>query len=150
MADPLKEVWDYLERVSPTSLAARIDRDRPYDGQPQTDDGERGKTLVEGLTFRDIQDCFIRGCYEASGLPIEKWPGTVYDLPWKDMDIIAVAQNMSCNMEKYMGIYPNVQRLLPANPREDHWCGPKLEGSTWQSHDDDCDNPTNIKEGNFD
>ena len=36
--------------------AFRMDRDRPYNGQPHTDCGERGKTLVEGLTMRDISD----------------------------------------------------------------------------------------------
>ena len=40
-------------------------RDRPYDGQSHTDNGERGKTLVEGLTMRDIADCIKRGSIRA-------------------------------------------------------------------------------------
>jgi hypothetical protein len=135
--------WDelpqILEGISPSSLAAHLDRDRPYDGQPHTDHGERGKTLVEGLTFRDLRDCFIRGCYESSGLPMEQWPGSVHDLPWDEMDIIAVAQNMSCNVEKYMGIYPNVPRRIPVDPTEPHWCGPNLDTAVYRGHEGDCD-----------
>lgn len=105
-----------IEQISPSSLVAHMDRDRPYDGQPHTDLGWRGQQEVRGLTMRDIRDCFIRGCYEASGLPIEQWPGTVYDLPWDEMDVIAVAQNMSCNIEKYMGVYPNLGPYRLADP----------------------------------
>lgn len=98
-----------LESISPSSLAEHLDRNRPYSGQPHTDHGIRGAQLVSGLTMRDIADCFIRACYDSSGLPPEQWPGSVYDLPWEDMDIIAVQQNLSCWIEKYMGIYPNLQ-----------------------------------------
>lgn len=45
-------------------------------------------------------------------LPVEQWPGSVYDLPWDDMDILAVSQNLSCWVERYMGIFPNVPQLL--------------------------------------
>lgn len=118
MADEfrIEDLSTIIEGLSPSSLAAHLDRDRPYDGQPHTDTGERGRTLVEGLTYRDVRDCFIRACYESSGLPVGQWPGSVYDLPWHEMDIIAVAQNLSVQMEKYQGIYPNVPRLLPVDP----------------------------------
>jgi len=36
-----------------------MDRNRKYTGQPHTDYGERGKTQVEGLTMRDVCDCFL-------------------------------------------------------------------------------------------
>ena len=103
---------EIIEKLAPSSLAAHLDRDRPYDGQPHTYQGERGKQLVEGLTTRDIVDCYLRACYDSSGLPIEQWPGRIYDLPWDDMDPIAIAQNLTCNIEKYMGIYPNVPKLV--------------------------------------
>jgi hypothetical protein len=106
-----EELNTEMERVGPTSLAAHLDRDRPYDGQAHTDYGERGKTEVKGITFRDLRDCFIRACYDSSGLMPSEWPGSVYDLPWDDMDIVAVSQNMSCWVEKYMGIYPNVPKM---------------------------------------
>ncbi|MFA5396271.1 MAG: hypothetical protein WC346_09720 [Methanogenium sp.] len=44
-------------------------RDRPYHGQPHTFQGEYGKTVVSGLTIRDICDCFAKGLLEASGQP---------------------------------------------------------------------------------
>jgi len=135
-----------IESLSPSSLAAHLDRDRPYDGQPHTDTGERGRTLVEGLTYRDVRDCFIRACYESSGLEISEWPGSVHNLPWHEMDIIAVAQNLSVQMEKYQGIYPNVPRLLPVDPTEPHWCGTTLERSVCRAHDGTCDDPSGISE----
>lgn len=125
-----------MEGISPSSLVEAMDRDRPYSGQPHTDHGTRGANLVQGLTFRDVRDCFIRACFDASGLQADEWPGSVHDLP--DLDLVAVQQNMSCWIEKYMGIYPNVPRLLPSDPKEPHWCGPSLECSTWTSHEDLC------------
>ena len=46
-----------------SSLAGpeRMERDRPYIGQPHTTIGIRGSMLVEGLTTRDLMDCYIRG-----------------------------------------------------------------------------------------
>lgn len=109
-----------IEQVNPSSLVAHLDRDRPYDGQMHTDMGERGKTLVEGLTMRDIRDCYIRACYDASGLSPEEWPGSVHDLPWDDMDPIAVVQNLNCWIEKYMGIYPNVPQPIEAEADDEN------------------------------
>lgn len=139
----MSEFWDDLarefERLSPSSLAASLDRDRSYDGQPHTDTGERGKTEITGITFRDLRDCFIRACYDSSGLPPEQWPGSVYDLPWDQMDILAVSQNLSCWVERYMGIYPNVPRTYPTAPTEPHWCGPNLDSAVWRSHEGRCE-----------
>jgi hypothetical protein len=100
-----------VERFSPSSLAAHIDPTRPYDGQPHTTNGIRGATLVEGLTMRDIRDCYVRACYESSGLPPKEWPGSIYDLPWDEMDPIAIVQNLTCEIERMMGIFPNIPRL---------------------------------------
>lgn len=80
--------------------------DRPYDGQPHTSDGSRGRTEVRGVTVRDIHDCYIIGCYRASGLMPEKYPPTIYDLPWDEIDPLAVWQNMSCAIEQKMGVFP--------------------------------------------
>jgi len=64
-------------------------RIRLYRGQPHTDHGERGKTLVSGLTMRDVGDCIARE-FAQSRAPD------------------AVIQNAMCNIEKMMGIYPNL------------------------------------------
>ena len=107
----MDELRVLMEAASPSSLAAHLDRDRPYDGQPHTDIGERGRQEVSGVTMRDLRDCLIRACYDASGLLPSEWPGSVFDLPWGAMDIIAVAQNFTCWVERYMDIYPNIEPL---------------------------------------
>lgn len=126
-----------LEAISPSSMAAHMDPSRPYDGQPHTDHGTRGRQEVHGITMRDVRDAFIRACYESSGLPIEEWPGSVHDLT--DLDLVAVGQNLSCNIEKAMGIYPNVPRLYPVDPTEDHWCGFPIESAVYRAHEGRCD-----------
>jgi len=93
------------------STAYSMDRNRPYDGQPHTDSGERGKTLVEGLTMRDIADCIVMGFLEATGGAKENPVyNDVYGVDC-DFDPIAVVQNAMCQAEKMMGIFPNVPPL---------------------------------------
>ena len=100
-------------------------RDRPYSGQSHTDQGERGSTIVKGLTVRDIVDCYIRGVILSGGesVPDEKYKealkGEDADLCGNDLfgfdmdklDPIAISQNMTCEIEKMMGIFPNVSEL---------------------------------------
>lgn len=100
-----------MDKLTEPSLASRLDRDRPYDGQPHTDQGERGRQEVHGVTMRDVTDCFVRACYDSSGLSSDEWPGDIYQLPWDDMDPIAISQNLTCWIERYMGIFPNVPKL---------------------------------------
>ena len=104
---------DIAIRATDGSSAWSNDRERPYDGQPHTDSGERGKTIVEGLTMRDIVDCYVRGylysCpdgYDRAESGKWTWNSLheVEDIP----DPMAVAQNMSVEIEKMMGIFPNV------------------------------------------
>lgn len=99
------------------STAWSMDRDRPYDGQPQTDCGERGKQPVEGLTMRDVADCvvmgFLRACSDQQPVPENPVYDDVYKLDLPNLDPIAVVQCAMCNIEKMMGIYPNVPRLHP-------------------------------------
>ena len=95
-------------------------RDRAYSGQPHTSTGERGAQQIYGVTFRDLRDCYIRAMCLARGEdnPVayeEALKGEnavlcendLYDLVG-DFDPVAVIQNMSCEIEKLMGIYPNV------------------------------------------
>ena len=106
-----EELLIEMERVSPTSLAAHLDRDRPYDGQPHTGYGERGRQEIHGVTMRDVMDAYFRACFDSSGLLPGEWPASIYDLPWDEMDVVAVSQNLLVNIEKAMGIYPNIPRL---------------------------------------
>lgn len=98
-----------------------LDRSRPYDGQPHTDGGggERGRQLVSGVTMRDIFDSFIVACYRSSGLDLQQYPDSVYRLPWNKMDPWAIGQNLTCEIEKRMGIYPNVPTLEKTTK---YWC----------------------------
>lgn len=116
-------------------------KDRPYNGQAWTIDGIRGQQEVKGITMRDIKDCFIQALlvsscneefsdkvFEISDDPdIGKgtkyagkgtWvSGDVYKLDLNEIDPIAVAQNLTCFIEHYMGIYPN--NKLPGIPTID-------------------------------
>ena len=91
-----------------------MDPNRPYNGQPWTDQGERGKTLVEGLTFRDVCDCFVLGWLHSDGRSGLAESGTasyneIYEPgPLGEVDPLAVMQNMTCEMERRMGIFPNI------------------------------------------
>ena len=93
------------------STAYSMERDRPYDGQAHTDSGLRGKAEVKGLTIRDIADCIVRGFLDSSGM--ERRDNPIWDDVYKitnDLDYIAVVQNATCWIEKYMGIYPNINK----------------------------------------
>lgn len=58
----------------------RNDRYRPYNGQSWTCYGERGETLVEGLTMRDIFDCLIKAMIISSPATKEYWDN--FDRCW--------------------------------------------------------------------
>lgn len=130
----------------------RNDRERPYDGQPWTDNGIRGQSEVKGVTFRDIRDCLIRAilisapnpalddtneflkCWDFKTNPptptpylndnqekyisykveLGTWrPQDVYKIDLTKVDPLAVANNLSVEIEKLMGIYPNIPKDNP-------------------------------------
>jgi hypothetical protein len=102
-----------------------LDRERPYEGQPQTFQGERGAFLlnpprrevdspyVGTLTMRDIYDAVLIGMCDAYGV---RWDQvTSYeelyqklDLNGANFDPVAAAQNACVHVEKSLGIYPNL------------------------------------------
>lgn len=89
-----------------TDEAMQAHRERPYFGQAHTDFGQRGMTQVSGVTMRDVGDCIARAF--AQSIP----PETGID----GMDWTALIQNTLCNVEKMMGIFPNIE---PKEPRDD-------------------------------
>ena len=115
----IEDIVEIIEDLDPSDLLTAYMSDRPYNGQPHTNTGERGKQEVSGVTFRDIRDCFVIACFKASGLDIEDYPESLYKLPWDEMDPLAVFQNMSCEIEKRMGIYPNIPTLNCSSDFED-------------------------------
>lgn len=110
------------------------DPDRPFTGQPHTDNGERGKTEVRGIRFRDLADCVIKALIDSASHTIEDKllrdelvrradDGTlnyndVYKLRCGDVDPIALSQNITCRVEKAMGIFPNIRDRPPTTPNE--------------------------------
>jgi hypothetical protein len=90
-----------------------MDRNRPYDGQIQTDSGERGKALIVGLTMRDMVDCMVRGYLAAAGVKRDNpvWDD-VFSIDLPHFDPMAMMQNAMREVEKMMGIYPNVPPLI--------------------------------------
>ncbi len=119
-------VWDQIEHDLGFN-EHNMRRDRPYNGQPQTMTGERGATEIRGVTFRDLRDCFVRAMLLSShgispaGLYDEATKGEaaalcendLYGWDLNQLDPMAVAQNLACEVEKVMGIYPNVPALTP-------------------------------------
>jgi len=103
---PIEDLDEALNEVTFDDELDTLDRNRPYLGQSWTDDGARGKQELHGVTMRDVKDCFIKACYDSN--PHEEHPKSIYDLDWNNIDILAVCQNMTCWIEKYMGIYPNI------------------------------------------
>lgn len=108
-----------------------MERNRPYTGQPHTDTGERGRTEVKGVTFRDLRDCFIRAFFLSAGhvnpmLYEEALKGEraalcdndLYTLDLNKLDPVAVIQNFGCEVERIMGIFPNVPELRFVTPEE--------------------------------
>lgn len=110
-----------------------MERTRPYTGQPHTDKGIRGATEIKGITFRDLRDCFIRAVLLSTGAEVidgkdmrllyeEACKGEraalcendLYGFNLDKLDPIAIAQNLSCEIERIMGIFPNVPSLVAA------------------------------------
>jgi len=108
-----------------------MDRDRPYIGQEHTMMGKRGETEIKGITFRDMHDCFIRAAFQCAGEQLQELyeeackgeraalcENDIYKLDWNEIDPMAVCQNLACEIERIMGIFPNVASLKE-NPEEE-------------------------------
>lgn len=120
---PFHNLEDLL-REAQGSTAVSMDRNRPYDGQPHTDNGMRGQHEVHGISMRDVTDCLIRAIVLSSdpgtdaGMDLRRKLGNgslihdnIYDADLSLMDPLAIAKNLTCEIEKMMGIYPNVPGL---------------------------------------
>jgi len=151
-AGDFSEQLDFALWSTQSSSDYRNDRERPYNGAAHTDYGERGRTLVEGLTMRDLVDCLIKAMLESG--PSDKYmdidimdlcwdhstdpptptqflldhqdepdfvstkvetgnwrPQDVYKLNWDNIDPMAITQNFTNQVEKMMGIFPNIEKI---------------------------------------
>jgi len=133
-----KQQLDFALNTDGSSSDYRNDRDRPYNGQPWTDNGIRGRQEVKGVTMRDIKDCLIQAFLVCADLndpeqaqlinkvfEISDDPNTgkgtkyaakgnwrtqdVYKVDLSKVDPIAVSQNLCNFIEYYMGIFPNTK-----------------------------------------
>lgn len=110
-------------------------RDRPYNGQPQTMTGTRGEAEIRGLTFRDLRDCFIRAVLLSTGAEVidgkdmrplyesaqlgenaSLCENDLYGFNLDSLDPMAICQNLGLEIERVMGIYPNVPKLEWKDP----------------------------------
>lgn len=129
MNNELDQLWDTIEH----ELGFRdhnMLRDRPYNGQPHTCTGIRGSTEIKGITFRDLRDCFIRAVLLSTGAEVisgkdmcplyeeankgEKavlCENDLYGFDLDRLDPMAICQNLCCEVERVMGIFPNVPEL---------------------------------------
>lgn len=133
MANEFSRVWGQIEHDLGWN-EHNMRRDRPYNGQAHTSTGIRGSTEIEGITFRDLRDCFIRAYIRShsvykdgtleriepnSALSDEADKGEnavicendIYNIVGTS-DPMAVCQNLCCEVERVMGIYPNVPTLV--------------------------------------
>lgn len=112
-----------LEDIISNLSDQTTDPDRPFTGQCHTDQGERGKTEVKGIRFRDLADCIIKAFIDSAGFTLDNYDemrqrandGTlnyndVDELDLSQMDPIALLQNICYRVEKAMDIYPNLSK----------------------------------------
>lgn len=137
---PIVNIENIGEAIRSIHETDEMDPNRPYNGQSHTHHGVRGQAEVKGLTMRDIRDCFIRAFIishsyyvydeikrectlirqepnatlidEANkGIHAKINDNDIYNLVG-DIDPIAVSQNLTCEIEKMMGIFPNLPKTI--------------------------------------
>ena len=114
-ADDFIEQFNFAIWSTHSSSDYRNDRERPYNGQPQTSDGIRGTQLVSGLTMRDLDDCLI-----------------------KAMLISSVSKKYLDNFSKcwdYSTDPPTPTQYLIDNQNETDFISTKVELGTWRYQD---------------
>lgn len=120
-------------------------RDRVYSGQAHTFTGVRGAKEVRGLTLRDLHDCYVRARCLSSGAFTDKdralyeeatkgeaaviSENDVYEIE-ASLDPMAVFQNFACEIERVMGIFPNIQPNAAAPAAH----SPVIEGESSRDH----------------
>ncbi len=122
-AEGFKKLWErFANDLGMNDM--NMDRERPYIGQEHTMMGKRGETEIKGITFRDMRDCFIRAAFLCAGEQLRELykeadkgedaalcENDLYKLDWNELDPMAICQNLACEMERIMGIFPNVTSL---------------------------------------
>lgn len=105
-----------------------INKQRPFTGQPHTHVGNRGKTEIKKIIYRDVFDAVVKAialCAGDSKMRERADNETLlikdlYDIPEENLrtiDPVAVAQSVCVEIEKRQGIYPNVTHLQPMDQK---------------------------------
>ncbi len=100
------------------------DPNRPFVGQDHTDQGIRGQTEIQGVRFRDLCDCVVKAFIHAAAFAAKNEEELyqkvkdntisrqdLYTLDLSKMDPVALIQNISCEVERFMGIFPNIEKI---------------------------------------
>jgi len=95
------------------TATARLSRNRLYAGQGHTLNGERGHMPIAGLTVRDLCDCAELALLETLGGDPADWPSDTVDLPVGGLDPQAFRSSLMCWIERYLGIFPNLDVKIP-------------------------------------
>jgi hypothetical protein len=119
----MEELSNFIDEVTGSNIK-NLRRDRPYSGQPHTDKGIRGKQEVSGVTMRDLRDCLLRSFFLCSshisperydeankGEDAQLCDNDLYGWNLDEIDPVALMQNFTCDVERIMGIFPNVPKL---------------------------------------
>lgn len=119
----MDDLGSKIENLNREGIKSML-RSRPYNGQPHTDMGKRGKQEISGITMRDLRDCFVRAVLlSASHLVPDLYKeankgenarlsgNDLYGFNLDELDPIAVSQNLTCEVEKAMGIFPNIDKI---------------------------------------
>lgn len=135
MSDSEKQMEMFESIIGSLAGPERMERSRPFTGQPHTTLGQRGSMEITGLTARDLMDCYIRAVIfshlttDENGKDIQP-NRELYEEAKKgqyallnsnclyrlvgDPDPGAICQNMLCEVEKMMGVFPH----LPGRDKE--------------------------------
>ena len=135
MSDSENQMEMFTSIISSLAGPERMERDRPFVGQPHTTLGQRGSMQIVGMRARDLMDCYIRAVIfsypvtDENGKDIQP-NRELYDEAKKgqyallnsnclyrlvgDPDPVSIWQNMICEIEKMMGVFPH----LPGRDKE--------------------------------
>lgn len=124
----MKDLISFIDQVTQNSLCD-MHRNRLYNGQLHTYKGLRGQQIVSGITIRDLSDCLLRSFFLCSGhINSDKYTeackgeeaklceNDLYGWDLDKIDPVALIQNFTCEVEKIMGIFPNLSKIKSEIP----------------------------------
>ena len=106
--DKAKNPIDVIKAV----FSENLDPNRPFTGQPNSLAGERGNQLLYNIRMRDIQDLILKHiahmCADDRN-DNEITIDDIYKYDLNDIDPLGLVVEVCCDIERMMGIYPNLK-----------------------------------------